>query len=671
MRITFNLLALLISITAFSQNYKFGKVSKEELQEVINPIDSSATASYLYKNRKTHFQYLPQNGFNVVTEVHERVKIYNQEGYEYATKQIALYKSRNNEEEVSGLKAYTYNLIDGKIIEDKMSKDAVFKTETSKYWDQLKFTLPNIKNGCIVEYRYKIFSPFITNIDEYVFQEDIPIKKLEAVFEAPEYFVYKKNVKGYLPVTPKTERLNDKFVYHGVSNNTGEAGTSSVKKERYTQEVTHLTNKTSYDLLNIPALKEEPYVSNIDNYRSGVKYELSYTHYPNSSVDYYSTTWEDVVKTIYESSSFGDELDKSGYYEKDIDALIGSISDPVKRAYLIFDFVKSRMKWNNYHSFYTNQGVKSAYKDHVGNVAEINLMLTSMLRYAGLRAYPVLVSTRSHGIPIFPTREGYNYVVSCIRFPEGDMLLDATNKYAVPNVLPTKALNWQGRMISEHGGSTLIDLYPKEKSKNTIFMMAKLKEDGSIEGACRTMKTTHKALEFRENYIGVNLDDYLERLENKYDGMEISDYAVKNDLDLSQPVRESYKFVKENQADIIGDKIYFSPMFFLRDTQNPFKLENREYPVDFAYPSVTSCKIIVSIPEGYKIESIPEAGAFMMPDDLGLFKYNILPQGNKVQLAVETHISESVITPVYYAALKTYFSQLVDKQGEQIVLSRI
>jgi len=84
---------------------------------------------------------------------------------------------------------------------------------------------------------------------------------------------------------------------------------------------------TSYSLKNIPALKEELYVNNIDNYRSSVKYELSFTKFPESIMEFYSTTWEDVVKTIYKSSSFGAELKKSSYYQEDIEALIGNISD--------------------------------------------------------------------------------------------------------------------------------------------------------------------------------------------------------------------------------------------------------------------------------------------------------------------------------------------------------
>tara|TARA_R110001583_G_scaffold47553_5_gene148914 strand:- start:2019 stop:3998 length:1980 start_codon:yes stop_codon:yes gene_type:complete len=656
----------------FAQNYDFGKVSKEELQEQYNPLDSSASAAYLYKHRKSFFEYAQGQGFRLITEIHERIKIYNQEGFNYATQQVSLYKSGSSREEVTNIKGYTYNLIGKKIEETKLKKDGIFRTEQSEYFDQTKFTMPNVKVGSVVEYKYRIQSPYASNVDEFVFQHDIPIKKLYAKFEAPEYYSFKATTKGYLSVIPKNESVGDKITFTEKFRSGGNGFNDAGNRTSYNNTDVKFSKKvTTYDLNNIPALKEEPYVNNINNYRSSVKYELSFTKFPNSNIEYVSTTWEDVVKTIYDSSNFGDQLDKTGYYEDEVDAIISNISDPMKRAVLIFNFVKSQVKWNGYYGKYTNDGVKKAFKDRVGNSAEINLMLTSMLRYAGLKAYPVLVSTRENGIPLFPTREGYNYVVSYIKFPEGSILLDATNKYSVPNVLPFRTLNWQGRIIAEQGGSTLIDLYPKEKSENIISMMLSLNENGDIEGSYRNIKTNHRALSFREEYIGVDEDDFLEKLENKYGGLEISDYTVKNEYDLSEPVQESYKFVKENQADIIGDKLYFSPMFFLSTDENPFKLDKREYPVDFGYPSGVNFRVIVNLPEGYKIESLPEPEAFMMPDNLGLFKYNITGNDKMIQLSVESEMNQSVITPLYYDALKAYFSQLVEKENEQIVLTRI
>ncbi|MEW4925348.1 DUF3857 domain-containing protein [Algibacter sp. 2305UL17-15] len=651
MKVVAVLLCLSFSLSAFAQNYDFGKVSKEELEEKFNPLDSSANAAYLYKYRRTYFEYSEQEGFELITEIHERVKIYHQDGFKYATKPIRLYKSRSSKEEAHNIKAYTYNLIDGKVEDTKLDKKDIFRTEKSKYRDETKFTMPNIKEGSVIEYKYKVYSPFYSNIDDFVFQNDIPIKKLNAKFEAPEYFKFKLNARGFLPITPKKENRNDRFMIGSTK--------IDFTKECY-----------EYNLTNIPALKEEPHVNSINNYRSAISYELSYTNFPQSPVKYYSTTWEDVVKNIYESSNFGGELDKEGYYEDDIDALISTVSNPEKRVALIFEYVKSKIKWNGYYGYYTSDGVKTAYKEQVGNVAEINLMLTSMLRYAGIKAYPVLVSTRRNGVPLFPTREGYNYVITYVKYADTVLLLDATSKYSMPNVLPFRALNWQGRIITDHGSSALIDLYPKNISKNTVSLFAKLDETGTIEGQMRAVKTGHKARTYRNSYNNEDEDKFIENLENKYDGIEVAEFSVKNNTELDKPVMENCKFTMESQADIINDKIYFSPLFFFRTNESPFKLESREFPVDFGYPSDDIYRFNITLPEGYKIASAPQSKMLKLPDNLGSFSYQIKAIGNTVQLVVDSKINVPIVSPIYYDALKSYFSDLIEAENEQIVLTR-
>ncbi|MFD1616372.1 DUF3857 domain-containing protein [Gelatiniphilus marinus] len=641
---------LFVCQITLAQDFKFGKVSKEELAETFNPLDSSASATYLYKKRRTFFEYHSSTGFQLITEIHERLKIYNQEGFDYATKAINLYKGNSDQETASGIKAYTYNLIDGKIEEAKLKKDGIFKTEKSKYRNQTKFTMPNIKEGCVVEYKYKITSPFFSNVDTFVFQHSIPVKKLEARFDAPEYFNFKSSTRGYIGVSPQFNNTWDRTSIKGLE---------------------FKIKTTKYNLENVPALKDEPYVNNINNYRTSVKHELSYVKMPQNPIDYYSTTWEDVVKTIYKSSNFGDELNKTGYFKDDVDALISTVSDPKKRIALIYNYVKSKVKWNQYHGKYTSQGVRKAYKEQVGNVAEINLMLTSMLRYAGLNANPVLVSTRRNGIPIFPTREGYNYVISCVELPQGNVLLDATSKYGSPNVLPFRTLNWEGRIIKKDGTSSLISLYPNANSKSSISMMVNLSETGDLEGNYRSVKTNHSALSYRERYNNADEDDFLEKLENKYNGLEVSDFKVSNAVELAKPVMESYKFFKESQADIIGDKIYFSPLFFLRTKENPFKLEKREFPVDFGYPTSSVYRIIINLPEGYKVESMPQSAGFALPDNLGSFKFMLSQQASKIQLLIDTKINSSIISPLYYDTLKAYFKQLIEKENEQIVLTKV
>lgn len=662
------LLALLCCYFTYAQNFKFGEVSKDELKEVFNPQDSSASATYLYKYRNTYFVY-NQDGFELETEIHERIKIYNQDGFDYATKKINLYKASSDKENLVRLKAITYNLIDDKIEENKLKKNGVFKSELSKYYNQHKFTMPNIKAGCIIEYKYVIKSPFYQNVDVFKFQHDIPINKLEARFEAPEYFNYKSKSTGYVSLVPEKTNTADKVTIKSKSRTGGDVN-STVRTTFHSSDIAFQKSIDKYSLSNIPALKDEPYVNSINNYRASVKYELSFTKFPNSTVNYYSTTWPDVIKTIYKSPNFGAELEKTSYFKSDIDALLASATTTEAKAGLIFNYVKSKVKWNGYYGKYTRDGVKKAYKQRTGNVAEINLMLTAMLRYAGLNANPVLVSTRNNGVPMFPTREGYNYVISAIELENNVILLDATSKFSSPNVLPYRTLNWQGRIVRKRGSTALINLYPNKNAASTNTMMVNIDADGSINGQIRTALTNHKALKFRTSYVQKDKEQYLQNLENKYNGIEISDFKVKNELDLSKAIVTSYKFLAEDQCDVIGNKMYVSPLFFFTTAENPFKLKTREFPVDFGYPTITKYSVNISIPNGYVVESLPKPIAIALADGLGTFSYKAIAANNTIQVTVKYTINNSTIPAQYYQGLKAYFNTIVEKENETIILSK-
>ena len=194
MKKVFLIVAIIIATNQIiAQNYKFGKVSEEELKEKFYPLDSSANAAVLYKKRHTFFQYSQGQGFSVVTEIHERIKIYNKEGVDWATKRIEYYNpSANRSEKVTNINAKTFVFEDGEIKEYKLKNNQIFNEENNKYWAEKKFTMPNIVDGCIVEWEYRLSSPY-NGINKVEMQFAIPVKKFECSIEIPEY--YKFNIR--------------------------------------------------------------------------------------------------------------------------------------------------------------------------------------------------------------------------------------------------------------------------------------------------------------------------------------------------------------------------------------------------------------------------------------------------------------------------------------------
>ncbi len=270
-----NLLAIILFFAFFcsstnAQDFKLGKVSLAELEEKEHPKDPSAAAAVLFKKGEVKFEYNDSDGFQVVTTVKTRIKIYKKEGYGWANQEVRYYLENSLNENVSFSDAITYNLIGGKIEKTKLKSDGEFIEKINKYWGQKKITMPNIKEGSVIEFEYTIKSPMIGSLRDWDFQASIPVNYSEFATYIPEYFDYKRNQKGYVSIKTETEKLNRKVNY--VSTTDYQDGSKPIRSN---EELSFIETKTTFSIMDLPAVKEEAYVNNMDNYTSSISHELS------------------------------------------------------------------------------------------------------------------------------------------------------------------------------------------------------------------------------------------------------------------------------------------------------------------------------------------------------------------------------------------------------------
>ncbi len=303
----------------FAQKRELGNVTIDELKEKSHPLDSSAVAAVLFEKGKTYFLYSQEDGFILITEVEVKIKIYKKEGYDYANKSVRYYTGGVAKENVSFSKAITYNLNNNQIEKTKLKSEGEFTENINKYWSRKKITMPNVKEGSIIEYKYEIKSPFISTFPQWSFQSNIPVNYSEYQTLVPEYYVYNVYRKGSLqPIEVKNSLSKSVAISEKVLD-------ISKGYSRENSTFNYSEQQVIYKLENIPALKEEAFVNNIDNYKSSIYHELSQKRLPQSVAEFYSTTWEDVTKKIYESDDFGPQLNKEEYFEEDIKNIVKDI----------------------------------------------------------------------------------------------------------------------------------------------------------------------------------------------------------------------------------------------------------------------------------------------------------------------------------------------------------
>ncbi|AYN66858.1 DUF3857 domain-containing protein [Euzebyella marina] len=640
------IVALLFGIGSVNaQEVKFGDITKEELEEKQYALDPDAEAAVLYRSQETFLQ--SSSGVATLnTNVHERIKIYSKDGFDHATEQINLYNGRSEKEEVRKIKAFTYNLVDGKIIKSELGKGQIFDNELSYNYDQVTFTLPNVKEGSVIEFSYSIRSPFIWNIDEFRFQRDIPIKRLVAELRTPKGFNFRQTQKGFFMLNSSETTKRD---------------------HRLGMDVII----TSYDLKDIPAMKAEKFVDNINNYRSGALFELISIDIPGIPFKSYAQNWADVAKSIGSSSDYKNELDKTRSFKSELDDILEGKTDDLEIAKLLFKYVKDETEWNGIDGKSFQNGLKKTLKDKKGNAADINLLLVAMLRYAGLKANPVILSTKENAIPLYPTLDRLNYVIAHASINGKDYYMDATEEFSDINLLPIRDYNWGGLIVDNPNKvwKHISSISPK-KADNVYSLDLTVNDDGSAEGKYKSRLSNHTAFNFRNNFKNRDIDEFLNELEQKYFNIEISDYDAKNTDTHEGNVSENFFYEIEEGADVIDGKIYLNPLSFLRIQENPFKLEKREYPIDYGFPFRNRYLVNIKIPDGYAVETLPENILMNLPNDLGRYKYVIQKNNLGLQLSVTFELNNAVVSALNYLELKEYYNQIIIKGSEQVVLAK-
>ncbi|AWA29646.1 hypothetical protein HYN48_05855 [Flavobacterium magnum] len=653
---------LLLVALCNGQKSESAKVTIKDLEMRRHPADSTAAAAVLYNKGVTKFNYSAEKGFTAEHIFEMRIKIYKKEGLQYANYEVPYYIGYENlnPDVLNVTDAVTYNIVNGKVEKTKIGSEGKFTEKVNKNWKTVTITLPNVKVGSIIEFRYTLKSEDLMSFPTFVFQRDIPVDYVEYRTEIPVTYGYKPVIKGLFKGIEYKSAVE--------SNSIGFRNATTTRTDYL--EFNQVT--TTYIGKSIAALRPEPLVDNVENYRSAIDHELEVIRERDERNNQdFSKTWEGVARKIYKRAEFGKQLERNDYFDGELRQLLNGVEGNDERVKAIFGYVKAKMNWNGEFGYLTDKGVQKAWVDRTGNSAELNFILTAMLNAAGVTAYPVLVSTVGHGIPVYPNQTGFNYVLTACNFNGKQTLLDACTRKAPPGILPLYALNWNGRLIARDGNSEEINMQPQASSKNNTSIVATLDDTGHLKGQVRVYKTDYEAFGYRQQFGGMNQDQYLERLENDLNKIAISHYSVENTEDLTEPIKEAFDFTSDGLAEIIGDRMYLSPSLFLQQPKNIFTGDERQLPVFFGYPKQSKIVVTLEIPKGYSVESIPLPMSVATPENVAAFRYEVKSLGNKIQVSISSEVNKMLVSQDFYPVLKDFFQKLTDKRNEKLVLKKL
>ena len=261
-------LLILLSISIKAQNSY--TVSNSDLTLVKYKSDSLANALVLYEFGKSHIE---DRKFDLIFEFKQKLKILNREGFDKANITVYLYNDGSSKETIDDIVATTYNIEKGKITNTKLERSQIFTERYNDNYTLVKFSMPNIKEGSVVTYSYKVTSPFIYKYKAWRFQSDIPKLYSEYQTSIPANYEYNIKLVGELKLNKNDQKIKKRCVDGGN-------GTSADCTE------------TVYVMKNIPAFIDESFMTTRDNYLSRIEYELKVVQGFDGTTNNITKTWD-------------------------------------------------------------------------------------------------------------------------------------------------------------------------------------------------------------------------------------------------------------------------------------------------------------------------------------------------------------------------------------------
>ena len=444
-------------------NMKFGKPTKEEMQMTTYEAEPDAEAVVLC--RLTDVEYsIQQTGYLVDYREKVRIKVLKPSGVRYAKVVVPFLKNtpidnrnssskkvlkvdatdnnsvsssfeeqagamttadldRYSEESVEDVKATAYNLQGSKVVKSVLKKGAFVETKIDDQHYQVEFTVPDVKEGTVIEYEYTLHSELFWLLHDWFAQCEIPVVYAKLDMNIPRYLLFNLEEHG-------VQRLITSC----------ESGTMRFKLESDPLAAQTVVPSNHYVSVgrNLKGMKQGNGVWSMQDNCAGITALLKHYSMRGAAVVDYTRTWEQIDEMVLKSDDLGKQLQEHSPLAAELkEAKIEEIADMRQRAEAVAKLVLSKVEWNGRYEM-SPANTEETLKNGGGSNVDINMLLLQSLQDVGLNAAPVTLRMRNQGVLTmdYPSVQKYTTFIVGVVLPQGNLYLDASSADGHFNALP-------------------------------------------------------------------------------------------------------------------------------------------------------------------------------------------------------------------------------------------
>jgi hypothetical protein len=350
---------------------------------------------------------------------------------------------------------------------------------------------------------------------------------------------------------------------------------------------------------------------------------------------------------------------------------LAALKTDKEKMIFIFDYIEERMNWTGNYNIYITKDLKTAYEYRNGSSADINYLAIAALRQSGIKAYPILISTRENGrlYKDYPLAKQFEQVIVQAEIGNKVYRFDATYDEVPYNLMPYPNLNYEGLLI-KNGKGEWIDM-AAELATKTVQVEMEITDEGAMLGSFEYIRDSYRAFEVRQDVDELGIEKYTERyFSDVFPESKVTNLTFDNLEDDAQKLTEKMDFVTENACQIAGDLMYFDLLIGLGFSESMFREEKRTKPVEMTYPLVDDYTFKIRIPESYEAEELPSDLDISLPDGAAKYTFTIDVKDGYLLYNARLELIKVYYEVSEFEDLKNFMDKVVEKQTSQVVLKK-
>jgi len=533
---------------------------------------------YLFRGMDVRFE-LNKLQVQALITYHIRLRVQQTSGIIASYIQIPLYVDN----ELESLEYIEGNTWDNPNRSYPLDPEARRWIRVNERYSVVEFTMPQVKPGSILEYRYTIRRRYIEELPDFPLMMEQPVDLAQVRLINSTFVRYRMSQSN----------SRQALAYYETKADTGRI--RSVFRGRSAEPLL----VQSWLASNIPALTEEPLSGPIDRHRWKMRFQWSEFGNPRQ---YLENGWELVAAGLRRREGLFDNISASGE-ARELGARLGATqSDEKARMEYLFAYVRDKAVMSVHRGITDTDDPSKVLKGEAASPALINQVLIAVLQGAGLQAWPVLATSRDFGTidPDFPSIYVFNRVLAGVRIGQTIHCLDASQRWNQAFIVPEEVVQTQGLWVSDQQSQWVTLSTPESRSDLYVSLKGEMDTRGELKGV---LLSNHKG------YKHVQL---LERREQQNDPFELAEellfrntrrvsYLSGNMVEL--PDQSGFQLSLEipNFALSFRDGLEINPLLIGAIDQNPLISDNRRLPLLQPVPESFVLEAELKVPTGYRM----------------------------------------------------------------------